>query len=153
VLHLSAGLFLAPSKGYPIYQAAEFAGQEEDNAKKAGRNSFSVFETAIPWIRFGEVEEVKEIIVRLIQKKSPRSIFSTLYASWQDMQSARDKKTSIFRIWRLLYGLRKLQERNKNLTADLNELETKIIKDLWLPDFTNVGIRWADYLTRGKGEV
>ena len=76
-----------------------------------------------------------------------------LYATWEDQQEARQGKTSMFRIWRLLYGLRRLQERKKGLIPDLKELETRIIKDLWMPQFTNVGIRWAEYLTRGKGDA
>jgi CRISPR-associated protein Csm1 len=153
VLHLSAGLFLAPSAGYPVYQAAAAAGEEEDNAKNAGRNRFSIFQTPIPWERFSELEAIKDILVKLIQNNSPRSIFSMLYATWEDQKLAREKETSMFRVWRLLYGLRRLQERKKSLLPDLKELETRIIKDLWMPNFTNVGVRWAEYLTRGKGDA
>ena len=152
VLSLSAGLFLGPSAGYPVYQAAAGAGEEEKLAKHAGRNRFSIFGTPIPWDRFAGVEEIKNILADLMKKDLPRSVFSMLYAGWEEQALARKGEVSMFRVWKLFYGLRQLRERKKDLKAELMELEGKIVKDLYMPDYTNIAVRWAEYLTRGKEE-
>ncbi|MBW1956648.1 MAG: type III-A CRISPR-associated protein Cas10/Csm1 [Deltaproteobacteria bacterium] len=150
VLRLSAGLYLAPSESYPIYQAAKKAGDEEELAKISGRNRLCVFETPIPWENMDEIEKTRDILCRLVRKGLPRAVFSMLYAGWEEQAQTRKKKASMFRVWKLFYGMARLKERNKPLLADLNSLEHQVVKNLWMPDYTDIAIRWADYLTREK---
>ncbi len=150
VLHLSAGIYLAPSESYPIYQAARKAGEGENTAKVSGRNRFCVFETPILWENFDEIQKTRDVLCHLVRKGLPRAVFSMLYAGWEEQRQTREKKASMFRVWKLLYGMARLKERHKTLLSELNALEQQVIKNLWMPDYTDIAIRWADYLTRGK---
>lgn len=152
---LSAGIFLAPSRNYPVHQAAAFAGSAETKAKDAGKKRLCYFESAFEWSRIGDVRTIQTLLVDLMKrsgnrKACPRSILSMLYAASEEQRMAREGKVTRFRVWRLFYALGRLKQRHKELAAQIQALEYKIIENLWMPAECNVGIRWAEYLTRGK---
>lgn len=150
-MDLSAGIFLSPSKGYPVYQAAALAGKAESYAKNEGKRRLCFFDAPIPWRNLKTITDIKDSLVALLKEKNcPRSLLSMLYAGYEDQQLAKDGKASRFRVWRLFYALGRLMQRYQDLIPEIKKLESQIIQNLWMPKHCNVGIRWAEYLTRGK---
>lgn len=84
-MHLSAGIFLSPSKGYPVYQAAALAGKAESHAKEQGKNRLCLFDAPIPWPYLKTIRDIKDCLVNLLEKKQcPRSLLSMLYAGYEE---------------------------------------------------------------------
>jgi len=163
---ISGGIYLSPSKKFPVYQAADSAGESLEKAKNEGRHKITFFEKAITWDDLRDVNELKAKLAKLLglsddvledsalsnKKKVPRSLLQILYAGWADKESEAVKKgTSIFKIWRLLYAFKRLKERHKNFISELTDLEDAIIKDYQLKPNLDVALRWAEYLTRNIG--
>ena len=154
-LTLSAGVFLAPGQSYPVGQAGKHAGEAEHLAKGSGRNRFAIFDEAICWGELPELQKIQDALVKLMGEKAPRSLFSLLYQAFDAQQEAKSGETRLFPVWRLLYGLRRLVDRQKNLSGGIMALEQLIVKNLWLPEHAVIAVRLADYLTRQgeKGET
>ncbi len=157
-LTLSAGIYIAPSKKFPVYQAANEAGQALAKAKTKEKNKITFLNKAIPWDKFKQVSRVSEQIRKLLEdygKNSvPRSLLSTLYSGWQERELAEERKISIPRIWRLFYAFKKLMKGFKENDPQVSELEDllkKSIIDFNLMPYLDVATRWADYLTRKEG--
>lgn len=150
-LTLSGGIYFAPSKKFPVYQAADATGEFLEMAKSAGRNHLTFFDQTIPWRQMDKIKAVKELIVDLLNKNVARSLVSMLYSSWSDKILAGEGRISMFRIWRLLYGLKRFKERYKGTAEELTDLEERIITDYNLSPYLDVAVRWAEYVTR-KGE-
>jgi CRISPR-associated protein Csm1 len=155
-LSISAGIYLAPSDKYPIYQAAKFAGGAVEAAKDSGRNRITFFAEPLEWDKLRQLEALKDKLVSLVgDQEVPRSLFTTLYYSWEERGLAAQNKIPLQRIWRVLYSLKRIAERKKALQKDILSLRDDFILG---PDFrpqTEIAVRWADYLTRKdkKGEA
>ncbi|MCP4687911.1 MAG: hypothetical protein GY859_07655, partial [Desulfobacterales bacterium] len=146
-LRLSAGVFLAPTTGFPVHQAAEMAGVEEDLAKSAGKDRISIFESPTPWSSFRELADIKDKLVGLLVNRCPRALLTILYAGWEEQRLYLKKEIPMFRVWRLLYAIQRLTERNRRLGPALTVLKTRVVKNLRMPDHCNVAIRWAEFYT------
>jgi CRISPR-associated protein Csm1 len=155
-LSISAGIYLAPSDKYPIYQAAQFAGIAVDKAKDSGRNRITFFEEPLEWNKLIQLEALKDKLVSLIEvNRVPRSLLSTLYYSQEERLLLEQKKIPMQRIWRVLYSLKRIAERNKALHEEILSLRDDfILSPNFIPQ-TEIAVRWADYLTRKdkKGEL
>jgi CRISPR-associated protein Csm1 len=153
-LTLSAGVCLAPGTAYPVAQAGKLAGEEELRAKEHGRDRFAVFGEAIRWQDLPELQKIEATLVRLIDEKAPRSLFSVLYGAFEAQEQAKRGEILLFPVWRLLYALRRLVERQRKLSELLMALEQLILRNLWMPEHAVVAVRIAEYLTRQgeKGE-
>ncbi|MCX7858028.1 MAG: type III-A CRISPR-associated protein Cas10/Csm1 [Deltaproteobacteria bacterium] len=155
---MSGGIYIAPSKKFPVYRGAELAGIAVDIAKNAGKNRLTLLDTPIPWNEFSKVREISERIESLLEdygnKSVPRSLLSTLYSGWQEKELAKRKVIPMPRIWRLFYAFKKLMRGYKEGDAqleNLNELLKNVTTDYELMPYLDVATRWADYLTRKEG--
>ncbi len=154
-LTLSAGIYIAPSKKFPVYQAAHESGEAVENAKREEKNKINFLGKSIPWLEFMRVSEIAEQIRKLLEdygKNSvPRSLLSTLYAGWKERELSERKEISMPRIWRLFYAFKKLMRVFKEEDPQLYELEDllrKSVTNFNLMPYLDVATRWADYLTR-----
>jgi CRISPR-associated protein Csm1 len=161
---LSGGIYIAPSDSFPVYKAAKEAGSAEEKAKEAEdkkgnkKDKLTFFDEPLKWeTELKELEKIKDKIVKLLEdetsgKKMPRSLLTMLYSSWQDKELLKKNRISMVRIWRLLYGLRRLVERylkgEDEQTALLSDLRDTFIKDTELRENLDIAVRWAEYLTR-----
>ncbi len=162
-LTLSAGIFIAPSEKFPVYQSAKMAGKAEASAKDAGRDALSLLGEELKWQEYLNVKDIKNNLVQLLKSKNfPRAILGILNASWTEFQmtNKKDKEEKeskqeipMFPVWRLIYALTRLKERvksNPELLIALDELEKKIIRGVSLHPHLKLIIRWAELETREK---
>ncbi|MEM2742097.1 MAG: type III-A CRISPR-associated protein Cas10/Csm1 [Nitrososphaeria archaeon] len=157
-INLSGGIFIAPSKKFPVYQSAQEAGDAEDKAKHKdeNKNKITFFNTPLKWEQLEELSKIKDKIVSLLkgeteEKKLPRSLLTILYSSYEEQELAKQNKISMAKIWRLLYGLKRLAERvfkKEEEQLKLSELRNTFIVNNELRENLNIAVRWADYLTR-----
>jgi len=158
-LTLSAGLYLAPSSKFPIYQAAREAGEAEAAAKKAGRNRISFFERSLTWEKLKEVKDIAEKISNLIKgqvsengemistsdkllqthnrknaSEVPRALLTILYDGHKEREIRLKGAIPMERVWRLFYAFKKLMNRIRDERV-LKELEWLLNKSITLtPD-------------------
>lgn len=168
-LTLSAGVFIAPTEKFPIYQAAYEAGEAEHQAKKEGRNRIFFLNKAVDWTKF---EEVKEIALKLnkmltesnnssfslvssgskgVGQPVPRAILSILSHAFREKELKEKREIPMERIWRLFYAFRRIKERFKKDEERLKDLEWllgKSLKGYEIYPELNMAARWAEYLTR-----
>lgn len=152
-LTISAGLYFAPGKKFPVYQAAHMAGEAEDQAKNDGRSKLNIFGESVDWDCLPGVFEIIKLIADLLQGRNgsgvPRSLLNVLYNIYQDRKLKNEGKIPMQRIWRMHYALRKLtgrlDERSKN---DLEKLLRLILTNYEIYPHLNIATRVADYLTR-----
>ncbi len=149
-LKLSAGIFLAPTQKFPVYEAATLAGEAEKMAKEKGRDSITFLDATLKWEKLPEVMEIKQKLTDLLNAGAPRAIFGILRSTWEQYQQAKSGEIPLFPIWRLLYTFRRLQEREKELAQQIGELEKMVVRDTGLHPHLNLITRWAELETRRK---
>lgn len=156
-IHLSAGIYIAPSEKFPVYQAADSAGEFLDIAKNNGRNRINFLQNSIEWNQFNLVTALKDQIVKLLEggkdrKSVPKSLLQILYSAIAEENRYKidqsNEKTSMFRIWYLVFAFNRLMERNKNRRGDLTSLKDNVILNYALKDNLNIATRWAELLTK-----
>jgi len=154
-LTLSAGIYLAPSEKFPLYQAAREAGNAEEAAKRAGRNQVTFLERPLSWTKLKEAKEVAERIRNLIEGKAnenieditarhnllqgqkkgvkevPRALLTILYDGYKEREMRLRGEISMERIWRLFYAFKRLMIRIKDEEI-LKELEWLLNKSITL---------------------
>ena len=95
------------------------------------------------------MREAKDQIVKLISSCGiPRALLSILYSTVEERKLFKEKKISIFRIWRLFYAFRRLKERYRGQIEEIDKLEKIIVTEWDLIPYLDISTRWADYLTR-----
>jgi len=152
-LSLSAGIFFAPGKKFPIYQAAKMAGEAEHKAKDDGRNKLNLFGESMSWDCFPEVNKIIELVTSLVDERNgrgvPRSLLGALYNIYQEKEKKKKQEISMERVWRLYYSLKKLMRKfDANTQADLIRLLNLIVTNYEVYPYLNIATRVADYLTR-----
>ncbi|MGC8891873.1 MAG: type III-A CRISPR-associated protein Cas10/Csm1 [Candidatus Saccharicenans sp.] len=152
-LTISAGIFYAPGKKFPVYQAARMSGEAEDQAKNDGRNRLNVFGESMEWTCLPTIKEIVEIVTGLLQgengKAVPRSLLSVLYNIHHEKQLKKENRIKMERVWRLHYSLKKLMGKlNDKQKQDLNKLLELILVNYEIYPYLNIATRVADYLTR-----
>jgi len=145
---LSGGIYIAPSKKFPVYQAAKEAGEAEEKAKKGTKNSITFLDKSINWDKFNNVKTVCEQIVSILNGGVARSLLTILYAGYEDKKLFEEKKISMPRIWRLFYAIKRFMQRYENFADKLEELRQKFITDFELIPELDLSVRWAELLTR-----
>jgi len=169
-LALSAGIYLAPSKKFPIYRAAREAGSAEEQAKRDGRNRISFLEKSIEWDKLNEIEEMAYKIKRLITERPEkiecgekkhsqpvsRALLSILYDAYLERELREKNEIPMERLWRLFYVFKRIMSKHKDDDEKIKELESllnkKIIVDYEIYPELNIAVRWAEYLTRLERE-
>lgn len=152
-LTISAGVFYAPGKKFPVYQAASMSGEAEEQAKHDGRNRINVFGESLDWKCLPVVEEITNIIKDLLHGKNgkavPRSLLDVLYNIYHEKQLKKENKIKMERVWRLHYSLRKLKANlNEKQNQELHKLMELILVNYEIYPYLNIATRVADYLTR-----
>jgi len=152
-LTLSAGIFFAPGKKFPIYQAAKMAGEAEDKAKNDRRNRLNLFGESMTWGCFPEVNKIIELVTSLVDENNgrgvPRSLLGVLYNIYQEKEKKKKQEISMERVWRLYYSLKKLMGKlDENTRSDIQKLFGLIITNYEVYPYLNIATRVADYLTR-----
>lgn len=158
-LTLSAGIFFSPSKKFPIYQAAELAGEAEDKAKNEGRDRLTIFGETLPWACYSKVKEIISLVTSLIDGKNggkvPRSLINVLYNVYLEKElkkKVNPNNVPLERIWRFHYSLKKLMAGlDESQRQDLLKLLNLVIINYEISPCLNIATRVADYLTR-KGK-
>lgn len=156
-LSLSAGIYYAPSKKFPIYQAADEAGEAVELSKGSGRNRLTLFETPVPWSAYPKIKEIYELTEELLTKDgagergAPRSLLNILYSIYQERELKSKKTIQIERIWRLYYAIRKIFirfGRDECQTEKVTRLVNMVVTNYEIYPYLNIATRVADYLTR-----
>ncbi|MDI6697478.1 MAG: type III-A CRISPR-associated protein Cas10/Csm1 [Candidatus Saccharicenans sp.] len=156
-LTLSAGIYYAPSKKFPIYQAADKVGEAVELSKGSGRNRLTLFETPVPWSAYHKIKEIYELTEELLkgdgqdEKKIHRSLLNILYSIYQEKEFKARNKILIERIWRLHYAIGKLSVRlgrDDLLTQKIHKLVNMVVTNYEIYPYLNIATRVADYLTR-----
>jgi len=148
-INISGGIYIAPSKKYPVYLAAKGAGEAEDLAKKGEKNKITFLDMPINWEKYKKIEEVAIKLSNLIEeKKVSKSILSILSYGYEEEKLLKEEKVKISKIWRVFYGLKRLMERHKNEAGEIEILRKEFITNFNLKEELITAIKWAEYLTR-----
>ncbi|MCX7705311.1 MAG: type III-A CRISPR-associated protein Cas10/Csm1 [bacterium] len=149
---ISAGTFIAPSDGFPVYRAALEADNALTFAKKENKDHICFLETVASWNEFKEIEEIATQLSDLIKKDGiSRSILNVFAAGYVEEELLKKKKIPYLRVWRIFYAIKRFMERhkNRNIQDKLEELRKKFISsDYSIQPKLNMAVRWAELLTR-----
>ncbi|GAP23047.1 type III-A CRISPR-associated protein Cas10/Csm1 [Leptolinea tardivitalis] len=156
-LHISGGMAFIHGK-YPIYQAAEDAGEAENLAKSfEGKNAFGFLGKAYSWDQFKELDRIHKSIRNLVTSKDengltgPQALIGLLRELGDQAEDARKKKGKPVYgpwIWRGEYTLTRMIERERKshpeLADSLEKLKSDLHKDMYMriEDYA-VAARWA----------
>jgi len=150
-LTLSAGIFVAPSSKFPVYEAADLAGDAESKAKSENpeeKNRLNFLGSTVRWNELDGVRGVKNDLVRLLNDGLPKSILGVLRSSWQQLNDAQKGRIPMYPIWRLLYAFKRLKTKEKELSQRIDELEHEVVVSNGLHQHLNLIVRWAEYEVR-----
>ncbi len=159
-LTLSGGMTIVDA-GFPLYQAAQQAGDAEDAAKSVpDKDAFTFMDHPLKW---GELRTAQAQAYRLMDsinaKYLPHSALQTLLALQARIQQAgrqarKDGKTKPMYgpwMWMAAYQLTRLiqQIKDNDTKQHIRELQQKFLAPG--ADSVTIGLaaRWAQYLTRG----
>lgn len=164
-LHISAGILLEDSK-FPLYQAAERAGEAEDQAKQHRRDGYekdalSFLGIALKWQDWQQVEEFRRIIEACLNhEETPRALLQVIlniYGQYEDQAKSAAKTTKGRRppvlygpwMWRAVYSLTRLAYRvkDKAVRSEILSLQNAASS----PDqitLLALAARWVDLYTR-----
>jgi CRISPR-associated protein Csm1 len=169
---ISAGISLALSKRYPIYQAAQDAGEAEEMAKREGRNRIAFLGQAVEWENKSPADflsihrRVQQIAEWLNQYNLNRSFLMRLRAIdaemrvWQKQESVvaqaryiHDSNKRLYLgpwLWHMVYGLRRATERIQD--GEAKSSVNHFIENIVPQEIEVLGLesRWAEFLTRKK---
>lgn len=154
-LTVSAGIYYAPTKKFPIYQAAREAGEAVNLSKRDGKNKITIFGQPVKWEEYKKVKDITDLLVDLItegrSKRAPRSLLNILRSIYQEKELKQKKEINMERIWRFYYAIRTLWFQLKNEEIQKRRLEklvNLVITDYEVYSNLNIATRLADYLTR-----
>ncbi|NMB54838.1 MAG: type III-A CRISPR-associated protein Cas10/Csm1 [Leptolinea sp.] len=163
-LHISGGMAFIHGK-YPIYQAAEDAGEAESQAKSYdGKNAFSFLGKAYSWDQFMELDVIHKTIRNLVKTKDddslagPQALIGLLRELGDQAEAARKiKGKPVYGpwIWRGEYTLTRMIERERKnrpeLADALEKLKADLHKDLHMKieDYA-AAARWAQLEIRNN---
>lgn len=159
-IHLSAGMAFIHGK-YPVYQAAEDAGDAIDRAKMAPqKNAFTFLGKAWRWVTFDDLVRKHETLEKLVMSKDaggkdgPQSILQILQElSVEEDQHDRVKGRHVWGrwIWMGMYQLTRMQERYKEFAPDIKTIRDEL-KDNQYQEIDQWGTaaRWTELNVRRK---
>lgn len=156
ILTLSASIYIAPSKKFPVYQSADNAKEDLDLAKEKEKNKLTFLGKPIPWEKLYDLEKIKNKIVDLLAEEGPnlpRSLLQILYLGWLEKEKVVKGETPIVRIWRFLYAIKRLKERYKDYVDKIDELEKCVMINRELNPYLDISVRWAELLTRKESKL
>lgn len=167
-ISISAGLAIVDRK-YPIYKAAEIAGEAEEAAKNykgedlklPDKNAINFFSETVSWENeFPEVKRLKEHLVGLCETQNmSRSLLHQLqrYKAFRDDSERRHREKGepkdFSYKWHSAYYLKRFAERykkNEEIVEFVEELHSRLLHDkAFGPDrflsLAALAARWAEY--------
>lgn len=166
---ISAGISLALSERYPIYQAAQDAGEAEEMAKRQGRNRIDFLGQAVAWESrtapdwqrvYDRVETIIDWLTE--SRRLPKSFLMNLQAIDAEWRSWRNNENSgqaryihsnshLFLgpwQWHLVYSLRRTAERTRD--SDLIRSIDTYVQDIMRDEIEIIGLvsRYAELMVR-----
>jgi CRISPR-associated protein Csm1 len=171
-LTISAGISLALSERYPIYQAAQDAGEAEEMAKREGRNRIAFLGQAVEWEGKSQTDyqsihrRVQQIAGWLANGNLNRGFLMRLseinaeMRDWQKRENvvaqARYTHDSDKRLylgpwlWHMVYSLRRATERIKD--GEAKSAISHFTENIVPQEIEVLGLesRWAEFLTRKR---
>lgn len=160
---ISAGIYIFPNK-YPIYKAAEIAGEFEEDAKSFQRivngneirkDAISFLGYSISWNDFAIIRPIIKELHRLIKdKKLSKSFLNKLQSIYAEFEINKHNLWSSWR-WHAVYSLSRYAKQYEKHHETKSFIE-KLSADLFLSNKTeqdfikllNLLATWAEYLTR-----
>ena len=152
---ISAGITIAPSEKYPLYQAADIAGDALDNSKGLEeKDGVTFLDMPMKWQVFNrEVTELKVNLEKLLDTDVSRGFLQKLYEVYGEYKNQKSKHgvtlakyDDRYGRWRWLLAYviarTKVSKENKHL---LEESERYIRKNI---EYLPIAVRWVEYLTR-----
>lgn len=174
---LSGGIYLMSGK-YPVYRAAEAAGEAENQAKeyfrkvqtnsKNKKNAISFIGQTFDWFELVDIKKLVEEIKRLNNNKPLISRIIKIGDTYRDECILKDQlrkgidPATIQKVieagkwqWRMAYHFHRLSEKNSELKEIIKELENYFSKSDSSPKgrgICNAQVmgRWAELLCRQK---
>ncbi len=164
---LSTGVSLIHHR-FPIYKAANMAGNALEKSKNQGRNRITVFNADFQWdTEFSRVKNLKEKIEEtLVNKKVSRALLyriSEVFADFGQFKKEIEKgNVATHRIWRLFYIISRFARTHKDAEKELSEIRDEYMDVVWnsikweenkvknKPEIIPAALRWAEFLTRGE---
>jgi len=164
-LHLSAGIVLIGGK-YPLYQAAEAAGDAERQAKNyPGKNAVTFLGQTLDWSTFCRAAEWKEKMREMCEDKGvPRSLLRTLMILRQQHDEKAKERASEGRdrnlagqpqayygpwIPHAAYVLSRMEKQHDAARDELRDLGKALgIESFAAVSWIGLAARWVDLLER-----
>ncbi|CCJ34758.1 type III-A CRISPR-associated protein Cas10/Csm1 [Caloramator australicus] len=150
---VSMAIEITPDKKFPIYRVGIATGESLDKAKEYERNgkakdAIFLFGKAIGWEEFNSHKEIKDLIVKVLVNKVTRNILNIFHSISYQSRKAEEKE-EIFKAWRLVYYMARLEERYGKSKDDLKRLLNLILnKQNRLYKNLESATIWADLQTR-----
>ncbi len=161
-VHLSAGMAFIRGK-YPVYQAADDAGDAIDESKRMnGKNGFTFLDMPWKWNDFEKISQKQKQLDDLVlpkangKKSAPQAILQVLQQlALEERQHEKSKGRHVWGrwIWMGIYQLTRMQERNKDLVKEIGAIRDGLQENNYL-DIHQWGVaaRWTQLSTRKKGK-
>jgi CRISPR-associated protein Csm1 len=159
-VHASAGMAFIDGK-YPVYQAAEDAGDALDAAKAPPeKNAFTFLGKRWGWEEFKEISKKHDDLTSLVKpqekdkKAAPQAILQVLQQlALEEEQHDKVKGLHVWGrwIWMGMYQLTRMQERRSDLASDIESISDEIQENKY-QNIAKWGVaaRWTQLFTRKK---
>lgn len=147
----SAAIALAPEKKHPLYRMAEVAGDRLDEAKAAGKDRLVFLGVPLHWDELERLKETKDMVHTIIAGGGAKSLLTYLYQA-EHMRRQAAKERDLFRIWRVVYMLRRYEQRlPSDLKGPMEKLIDRILigKNALYPYLAQAA-RWAELGLRNE---
>jgi CRISPR-associated protein Csm1 len=155
-----SGAVTIEGEKFPLYQAAERAGQAEEKAKQYSRvsgglekNAFHFLGMEVGWEEWKQVTGYREDIEKALTTNhgAPRALLQILQNIYLQRQYQKDRRKSEIGpwVWRGAYALSRLAGRIPDETA--REAVTRLAKSCLHPDrirLAALAARWEELFTR-----
>jgi len=151
---LSSGISMAPNKKYPLYRAAQMAGDSLENSKEVkGKDAITFLEETIKWKDFDDVINLKDALNNLIEKDEiSRGFIQKLYLIYLEFEKQRQNKNITlakhddrYGRWRWLLAYliaRVAKKENRENLEDFHKIFREKI------EHSPSALRWVEFLTR-----
>lgn len=165
---ISAGIALAPEK-YPLYQAADDAGNAEDKAKgwRAEKNALHFLGFTMDWQEVAEAWRWARQFSTWCTAEPPKApkalvqLLLNLYVGYaqereQAVRRGRCAPAQVYFgpwMWRLAYYMARRRSDShmpEEVKQELEELEKRLVQDPRQMEIIGLAARWAHYLARGE---
>ncbi|ACL26285.1 type III-A CRISPR-associated protein Cas10/Csm1 [Chloroflexus aggregans] len=161
---VSAGITLHQA-GYPLYQAAEDAGNALDAAKSyehpdgRSKDAITFLGQTLSWVEFEQAATLKDELIDLIANGAPRSLLMTIQALAVRARQRFNRSGQVQLlvgpwVWQGAYQLTRLAERSGDLRRRIEALREQLLSSEGIASRTiipaGLAARWAQLLLRGR---